>query len=142
MTELQDEADKKGIGEMFLRMREGTRGILLARPYFQRIWYGVRLGSRGQRALLIVYSVPSENDQGMQFEVHVSRFSEFLDVDLEELKDWLPQKSIETDRVRYWGGSSPDERQNALGLKGSFQSVEEVDEFLNGLESRRVLAQE
>ena len=62
---------------MFRRMREGVRDILLARPYFQRIWYGVRLDSRGQRALLIVYSVPSEDDQGMRFDVHVTRFNNY-----------------------------------------------------------------
>ena len=122
-------------------MREDSRDILLARPYFHRIWYGVRLGNRGQRALLIVYTVPSKEYQGMEFELHVSRFSEFLEVDLEELKNWLPQKSIQTDRVRYWGGSSPDERQNALGLTGSFQSVEEVDKFLNGLRNSKVREQ-
>ena len=84
LTELQDEANTKGIGEMFGRMREGTRGILLARPYFQRIWYGVRTAGGGQRALLTVYSVPSEDDQGMRFELHASRFSEFLGLSEEQ----------------------------------------------------------
>ena len=134
LTELQDEADKKGIGEMFLLMREGTRGILLARPYFQRIWYGVRLNSRGQRALLTVYSVPSEDDQGMRFELHASRFSEFLKLNREQLLEWLPENTEERDVTR-WTGSSPEERQSASGLGGSFQSVEEVDKFLNGLRS-------
>lgn len=140
LAELQDEADKSGIGEMFLRMREGVRDILLARPYFQRVWYGVRLESRGQRALLTVYSVPSEDDQGMRFELHASRFSEFLEFSMEQLLEWLPENTKEQDVTR-WAGSSSEEKQNALGLTGSFQSVDEVDRFLNGLRNSKLREQ-
>ena len=37
LTELQTEAEKNGVGEMFRRIREGTRGILIARPYFENL---------------------------------------------------------------------------------------------------------
>ena len=136
LAELQVEAEENGIGDMFRRMREGVRDILLARPYFQRIWYGVRTFGGGQRALMIVYSVPSEDDQGMRFELHVSRFSEFLELSREQLLEWLPENT-KRQGVTRWVGSSPEERQNAIGLGGTFQSVDEVDKFLNGLKSSR-----
>ena len=128
-------ADEYGIGEMFQLMREGVRDTLLARPYFQRIWYGVRLPNGGQRLLLIVYSVPYQDRPGMSFTVHATRFSEHLEVSMEQLSDWLPKNTQEAN-VTGWSGSSPDERANALGLTGSFQSVEEVETFLAGLRSR------
>ena len=135
LTELENMADESGIGEIFRSMRDGLRDILLARPYFQRIWYGVRLPNGGQRLLLIAYSVPFQDRPGMSFTVHASRFSEHLEVSKEQLIEWLPQNTQEAN-VTGWSGSSPDERQNAKGLAGSFQSVEEVERFLTGLRSR------
>ena len=135
LTELQAEAEKNGIGGMFGRMREGTRDILLARPYFQRIWYGARLEDGGQRALLIVYSVPDEEHQGMPFTLHVTRFNNYLKVSKEQLREWLPDNTEKRD-VNHWAGSSPEERESAEGLGGYFQSVEEVEKFLAGLKNR------
>ena len=135
LTELQTEADENGIGEMFRAMRKGTQGILLARPYINRIWYGVRIDSGEQRALLIVYSDQKEDDPGMRFTVHTSRFSEYLGVSTEQLLEWLPENTQKAE-VTGWRGSSPEERENARGLGGSFQSVEEVEKFLAGLKNR------
>ena len=128
LTELQAEAEKNRIGGMFGRMREGTRDILLARPYFQRIWYGARLEDGGQRALLIVYSVPDEEHQGMPFTLHVTRFNNYLKVSKEQLQEWLPDNTEKRD-VNHWAGSSPEERESAEGLGGYFHSVEEVEKF-------------
>ena len=134
LTELQTIADENDIGEMFRRMREGTRDMLLARPYSRRIWYAVRLDDGSQRTLLIVRSDPDEENGGLGFLAHVTRFQTHLNVSLEELKGWLPENTREAD-VTGWSGSSPDERQNALGLTGSFQNLAEIDRFLNGLRS-------
>ena len=82
--------------------------------------------------LLIVYSVPYQDRLGMSFTVHATRFSEHLEVSMEQLREWLPANTQEAN-VTGWSGSSPDEIANALGLTGSFQSVEEVDRFLAGL---------
>ena len=134
LTELQTIAGENDIGEMFRRMREGTRDMLLARPYSRRIWYAVRLDDGSQRTLLIVRSDPDEENGGLGFLAHVTRFQTHLNVSLEELKGWLPENTREAD-VTGWSGSSPDERQNALGLTGSFQNLAEIDRFLNGLRS-------
>ena len=132
LASLQAEADGNGIGEMFRQMREGTRGILLARPYFHRIWYGVRLANRGQRAVLIVWADPPEEGPGMSFKVHVTRFSEFRGVSKEQLWEWLPEGAVDAN-VRGWSGSSDEERENSQGFGGSFKSLEEVEKFLTGL---------
>ncbi len=134
LAELEAMADENGIGEMYGKMRDGVQGILLARPYSKRVWYAKRLNDGKQRTVLIIPAVPDEEGSGLAFIAHASRFKNYLDVDLEELEAWLPQ-SERTYNVRDWSGSSPDERQTALGLKGSFQNVEEVDKFLNGLRS-------
>ncbi len=135
LQELQAMAEENSLGEMFRLIREGTRGILLARTYFQRILYGVRTDSGGQRLALIVHSIPNGDGPGLPFVAHASRFSEYLGVSMEQLLKWLPETTREAP-VNHWSGSSPEERANALGLTGSFQGVEEVETFLAGLRSR------
>ncbi len=135
LEELETMAHENGIGEMFRKVRDGVQGILLARPYNKRIWYARRLDNGMQRTVLIVEAVPNEQGSGLVFTAHATRFKCYLKVDLEQLKDWLPQNSKQTYSVRSWSGSSDDERQEALGLEGSFQSVDEVEKFLNGLRS-------
>ena len=142
LAELEAMADENGIGEMYGKMRDGVQGILLARPYSKRVWYAKRLNDGKQRTVLIIPAVPDEEGSGLAFIAHASRFKNYLDVDLEELKSWLPENTRD-ENVTRWAGSSPDERLNALGLTGSFQNVEEVDKFLSGLRSKvREQAQE
>ncbi len=133
LAELEAMADENNIGERFRQVREGVRDILLARPYSKRIWYAKRLSDGRQRTVLIVPAVPDEEGNGLAFIAHATRFKSYLDVDMEELEAWLPQKSARTHSVRDWSGSSPEERQNAVGLTGSFQNTAEVDKFINGL---------
>ncbi len=138
LTSLQAEADGNGIGGMFKQMRENTQGILMAKPYPNRMWYGIFIENGRQRALLFVWSAPHEYEAGMRFLVHATRFSEHRGVSREQLMEWLPANAAEADaRVRSWTGSSQEERTNARGLQGTFQSVEEVEKFLAGLETLR-----
>ena len=133
---LQAEAERNDIGDMFRLMREGTRDDFLARPYYEKVWYGVRLANVGLRAVLWVWSVRTKYGQGMDFVVHATRFSEHMGVSREHLLEWLPENTRDED-VRRWTGSSPEERENAQGLGGCFQSVEEVERFLAGLSRAR-----
>ncbi len=139
LAELEAMADENGIGEMFRLMREGVRDILIARPYLQRVWYGVRLPNGGQRLLLIVYSVSYQDKPGMSFTVHASRFKEHLKVSMDQLKEWLPENTQEDD-VTGWSGSDSEERKNAQGLAGSFEKVEEVETFLTELKKHTAQA--
>lgn len=137
LTGLQQMADDNGIGHLYSRVREGVRGVLSARGLTKRnVGYTVKLNGGSFRTLLVIPAVPDENGTGLSFTVHASRFEEHLGVNLEELQTWLPQGTGTSYAVRRWSGSSPQEKETAVGLTGSFQSVEEVDTFLNGLRSR------
>ena len=35
--------------------------------------------------------------------------------------------------MRRWNGSSPEERESAMGLEGLFHTLDEVDKFVSGL---------
>ena len=51
---------------------------------------------------------------------------------MEDLRDSLPVNTVDCN-VRSWSGSSPEERESAMGLEGLFHTVDEIDRFVSGL---------
>ena len=132
VNELQALADEKGIGETYLRLRDGVRGIFSAQGYRERVAYVRRLEGGGVRTMMLVDAVPGDHAGGVRFVAHATRFEQHMDVPLGELRSWLPPDTVETD-VRTWSGSSPEERDSAHGLEGVFHTTEDVERFVAGL---------
>ena len=136
LAELQTLADDNGIGELYRQVRDGVRGVLSAHALTPTdIGYATPIDGGGRRTVLIISAAPSEEDGRLRFTVHATRFNSHLGVQLEELLAYLPGDTRD-ENVKGWVGSSPDEREKAIGLTGSFQSVGEVETFLAGLRSR------
>ena len=133
LRDLQEMADRNGVGPLFRRVQNGVSGILSPEPYVSRVWYKLRRKEGGFRTVLIVDTTPHEKSRGLVFRVHATRLNEHLGIDLEELKTWLPTTSCETEEIRRWSGSSEDERMYAVGLEGYLQSEKEVDKFIGEL---------
>ena len=129
VNELQALADGGGIGEIYLHLRNGVRGIFSAQGYRQTVGYVRRLDGGGVRTVLLVDAVPGRDAAGVRFVAHATRFERHMGVPPEELRSWLPAGTGESD-VRSWRGSSPEERESAEGLEGVFRSAEEVDRFV------------
>ncbi len=129
---LQAMAEENGIGDLYKRIREGVRGILSASPVAQSsVGYTVKTDSGGERSVLLVRTDTGDKG-GLQFVVHATRFDNHMGVGMEELRAWLPENTAERS-VTNWVGSSPDEKENAIGLVGDFQNDEEIDNFLERL---------
>ena len=133
---LQDIADQNGIGELYRLIREGVRGIFFARGYRETVAYVRRLKEGGERTLILVKAVPGDDADGVEFAVHATRFQEHMGVEIDELRDWLPDNTAEDQDVRTWAGSSAEERESATGFRGYFRSELEVDKFLTCLKGR------
>ena len=133
---LQDMADEQGIGALYGRLREGFRGIFFARGYRETVAYVRRLGGGRERTLILVKAIADDAADGVEFPVPASRFQKHMEVDIDELRGWLPENAEEHQDVKTWAGSSAVERKSATGFRGYFQSEEEIDKFLTGLESR------
>ncbi len=129
---LQALADERGIGEVYLRLRDGVRGIFFAQAYSETVAYVRRLEGGGVRTMMLVDAVPGDDAGGVKFVAHATRFERYMDVPMGDLRSWLPGNTMESD-VRRWSGSSPEERDAAQGLEGLFHSTEEVDRFVAGL---------
>ena len=134
LTTLQTMAEKNGIGDLYRQIRDGVRGILSASPVAQSsVGYTVKIDGGGERSVLLVRTY---DRGGLPFVVHATRFNKYMRVCREKLRSWLPENMVEND-VRGWAGSSPEERENAIGLEGVFQNADEIDTFLKGLRTSR-----
>ena len=137
LTQLQDVAKESGIGPLYSRMREGVRGILSAQSYSREyVAYTAKKSDGGAQTVLLIWAKPHEEGGGLPFVAHATRFHHLLGVGPEELMDWMPENTQESE-VRNWVGSSEEERQDARGFEGFFQNEDEVDAFLNGLRQTR-----
>ena len=129
---LQTLADESGMGDIYRRLRDGVRGIFTANSYLETVGYVRRLDDGGVRTLMFVKAVPGDDAGGMGFVAHATRFERHMGVNMESLREMLPDNTVDCD-VRSWQGSSPEERESATGLEGLFHSVDEVDRFVSGL---------
>lgn len=132
VNQLQVLADENGIGEVYRRLRDGVRGIFSAQAYSQTVGYVRRLEGGGMRTLMLVDAVSGDDDGGMRFVAHGTRFEEHMGIGMADLRALLPGNTVDCN-VRGWNASSPEERESAWGLEGLFHTVGEVDVFVSGL---------
>ena len=128
---LQTLADKSGIGELFLMVRNGVSGILYPQPSTQHVGYNWRRKDGSNRAVLKTDAVPANGNGGLKFYIHATRLAECLGANFEEVKTWLPE-SIADYAVSGWV-MFREETDNHIGWQGTFHTVEEVDRFIDGL---------
>jgi len=136
VNQLQVLADENGIGEVYRWLRDGVRGIFSAQAYSQTVGYVRRLENGGVRTLMLVDAVSGDDDRGMRFVAHGTRFEQHMGIGMADLRALLPGNTVDCN-VRGWNASSPEERESARGLEGLFRTVDEVDAFVSGLAAPR-----
>ena len=131
--EIQELADKNEIGELFRRLKEGVNRIFVY-PGFDKTKARYRWKSKDNKLTLVldVYAV-SEEPGKMPFVIHATRCNDHLGIPIEKLRTMLPTNTKEYPDVRKWNYSSPEEKESAEGLKGTFCTHDEVDKFAAGL---------
>lgn len=142
LASLRAMADANGIGDLYRQMEEGVSRSLSSQPYNDSVGYASRLDGGGTRTVMYIYTFRDAEIGGLKFEINVNRLQSYLGIDWEELRRLLPETNRETRVLR---GIPSEERGNAHGLEGGFQTIEEVDRFLNGLRAanlRREQAEE
>ena len=131
-SEMEALADSNSLGDLYRRVRR-IREVMKApiAYYTETTSYSWRFegpDGRRVRAALMVQATGGI-DNGLEFQLHASRCCDYLKIPLEQLRAMLPADARESD-VRNWVGSSPEERQSAIGLSGAFRSIDEVDAFV------------
>ena len=84
VNELQALADEKGIGEQYLRLRDGVRGTFFAQGYSETVAYVRRLENGGVRTMMLVDAVPGDDAGGVKFVAHATRFEQYMDVPMDD----------------------------------------------------------
>ena len=97
VNELQALADEKGVGEIYLRLRDGVRGIFFAQGYSETVAYVRRLENGRVRTLMLVDVVPGNDAGGVKFVAHATRFERYMNVPMDDLRSWLPDNTKDSD---------------------------------------------
>ena len=135
--ELQALADDHEIGELFRRLKLGLKGVLYhggAEKDKARYRWKYKDNNKDNKLTLIldVYAESAEPGK-MPFVINATRCNNHLRISIEKLRAMLPTNTKEYPGVREWNYSSPEEKESAEGLRGTFCTCDEVDKFAAGL---------
>lgn len=130
--EMQALADANGVGDLYRKLKESVAKVLTSPSYYsESMSFSWKFTDNRTSAVLFSYATKRDGD-GLSFTIHATRCCDYLRISIKELRSMLPA-NVRDEDVRGWQGSSPEERENAKGLKGCFQGPEDVDKFVAGL---------
>lgn len=131
--EMQALADANGIGDLYRKLKENVTKVLPSPSYYsETTGFSWRFKDNRTSTVLFVDATNPDGD-GLAFTIHATRCCNCLRISMEELRAMLPTNARDKD-VRTWQGSSPEEKESAVGLSGSFQGPDDVDKFVGGLQ--------
>jgi len=128
--ELQEIAERNGVGEIYLRLVEGLSG------HFDRTGTTrssiAFVGNIGESQNTVFSLIPKESnlDDGLGFQVYITRLSEYFGINEEQAIALLPKHKGEW---KYYRGAPPE----WSGFAGFFKNLEEVEYLLTGLNEVR-----
>ena len=123
-AEMEALADANGLGDLYRSALDLSKVLKASRRrYREDTHYGWRFEDGSTSAVLSVSAAKPENG-GMRFELHATRFRDYMKIPLEDLRAMLPDNAREESDV--WHDCPPDD----IWLLGAFHTVEEVDTFV------------
>ena len=126
---LHNIAHENGIGDLYGEIRTGVRGVLTASAYRpDYVAYNAKRREGGIGTVMSINTSPHTQEGGLAFNMHATRFETILSIELEELKNCLPNNTREAPLP--WRNRSGDTEQDSTGLEGAFQTEVEVQRFL------------
>ena len=128
LPEMEALADENGLGDLYRKVQSIRRVMTMQPvPYLEQIAYGWK--DNGSSTAMFIFAV-KRGDPGLAFQLHATRCCNHLEIPLENLRAMLPASAVEDTSVRGWNRSSDDEKENAIGFKGTFRTPEEVETFV------------
>lgn len=121
--QLEEIADKNGVGELYKQLFEGLNNHFdyAGTTTSTAAFIGIIKGSRNT-----IFSIaPSESDisKGLHFQVYIDRFAEYLRTDKQNLLKILPSKLMDYEP---WKNAPPM-------LSGFFSNGDEIERFASGI---------
>jgi hypothetical protein len=121
--QLEEIADKNGVGELYKRLYDGLKNYFdyAGTTTSTAAFIGIIEGSRNT----IFSLAPSESDtsKGLHFQVYIDRFTDYLGTDKHNLLRILPSELTD---YKPWKNAPPM-------LSGFFSNINEIERFLSGV---------
>lgn len=123
--QLQEIADRNGVGVVYQRLREQVE-TYLGKSYPRRtaLTFAVKLGE-STKAVLTLIPVEKEAEKGLRFQAYTRRLADYLGIDESQVVALLPEEKMEW---KY--ANAPAEM---AGYTGFFKTVEDVNRLVVGL---------
>ena len=131
LRELQEDADKKGVGRLFRTLVETLRGHFDGVGTTQSSFaFSGKLEGR-MKTLFSLIPGESSSGEGLRFQFYSKRLSEFWNIDEAKLKRLFPPDLEEWYYIL--GGTDPE----YSGFAGFFKNMTEVETLLNQLKDEK-----
>ena len=132
VVEMSAMAVSQGVGEMYEKLRSSSPKPLknsqngkTSQRFYARL-------DGGDRAILTVDLGRSNQEDGLAFRLNGNHLVKLLGISPDNLYAILPQ-GVEEMLPSEWQGATAAEIADWHGFRGYFRTVEEVDQFINGL---------
>lgn len=123
-AEMEALADANGLGDLYRSALDLSKVLKASRRrYKEDTHYGWRFEDGSTSVVLSVSASKPENG-GMRFQLHATRFRDYMKIPLYDLRAMLPDNARKESGV--WKDCPPDD----IWLLGAFHTPEEVDTFV------------
>jgi hypothetical protein len=121
--ELEEIAERNGIGELYRQLVEGLTSCFDQRVTTRSTIAFIGIMAESRNTIFSLVPRESDSNQGVRFQVYIDRLSDYLGVERDVVIKILPSESEDYEP---WKGAWPT-------LVGFFKNADEINRFLTGL---------
>ena len=133
LSEIQAIANDNGVGGLYRHLANKASGKLSMFANSKNLGFRPPHGSKNYRTLFDVNPSDSNDQLGLKFRLNGTRFANFYELGVEQVKDILPENH-QSLPPEGWRGATEEEKANWAGYQGRFYTTDEIDKFLSALD--------
>lgn len=125
--ELREIAENNGVGQIYQMLENGLEGKFIKKTGKTMLRFKGKIESTN-KSIFNLIPEKSNKEKGLCFQIYLSRFAAYTNLDEESVLHSLPSNRNEW---KYYAGADED----FSGFEGYFVNEAEVEKFLNGLQN-------
>ena len=129
--EMQEVADKRGVGQIYEKLCNDLSGIMSHGSYGDTARYFRRNTEKGWRMMFVAEIGSSDGSKGLEVRVNVIRLANQFGTDKERVIKILPENK-ESMPPSDWRRATEEEKKNLI--RCYFREINEVEKFVKGLQ--------
>ena len=137
LEQMHEIAIQNGVGALYDKLSECmTNALKKGDSTSTGVSFKSTFGSGKARVVFRLLPPESSKDKGLKFQLYAKRVAMVFELNDETIAELLPKERWDW---IYWAGAPEDERDLWSGYEGYFQTIEEIDRFLNPLFSSKAV---